>query len=170
MRATIAGRLDLFAWSDVADGQMAGAEYMNNKRGRSVDFLLLPQLIKDATLGSTEREKNACHWEGGNGVMGGYEYKTGTTRQSNGRREGGESRGKVFFGGLFQTNWAASTTRKPGECQCTNEKRGGWVRILISAMSLPPLRAYFREREGNPSEQQAITKMKIKCGCSAEPD
>lgn len=74
---------------------------MNNKRGLSVDFLLLPQLIKDVTHWVRQREESMqATGKVGKGVMGGLrvENRGKKAKESNGRREGGESRGKVFFG------------------------------------------------------------------------
>lgn len=174
MRATIVGRLGLFAWSDVADGQMAREE-PNIWIIKRAWALISSCCLSWSQMRHTgfDKERKACkppgRWERGYGGV------TSTKRGQQGKAIGGEKEasreGRSFFFCLaFSEKLSSVNDKEAGWMSMHKRETGGWVRILISAMSPPPLRASFGEREGNPSEQQATTKMKIKCFCSAERD
>lgn len=72
---------------------------MNNKRGLSVDFLLLPQLIKDATHWVRQRgESMQAIGKVGKGVMGGLRVEN---RQKGIGKQREERRRRVEREGLF---------------------------------------------------------------------
>lgn len=123
-------RLGLFAWSDVADGQMAGEE-PNIWIIKGAWALISSCCLSWSKMRHTgfDKERKACkppgRWEKGLwGVASRKQGQKGKGKQREERRRRVEREG-LFW--LFLKNWAAPTTRKPGECQCTNEKRGvGW--------------------------------------------
>lgn len=96
---------------------------MNNTRGLSVDFLLLPQLIKDATHWVRQREKNRrANGKMGKWVNGGVRSRRQEQRGKQRERRRQVERDRLFLD--FLGELSSVNDEMPGECQCENEKWG----------------------------------------------
>lgn len=99
---------------------------MNNTRGPSVDFLSLPQLIKDATHWVRQREESrqatgkVGKWE--RDQMVGLQVEHGGKKACQRERRRQVERDGLFL--AFLGELSSINDGMPGECQCTNEKSG----------------------------------------------